>query len=246
MAQPAFHRLVAAFSLGGILSAGALLGLQQPARAFLPVVSVTNAAGAFTTSGVDSSFGFFFRVSNPIKADGLGFLAETGWQGGGGSSYTVALWECQGICDEPSDYNTTPLAQATFDPAFEFYTLQQNYWWQSIAPVTLDPSQSYVVGAYGDYSDKPGNVQYAAGTPSFNPNIVVDNVNGFNAFNENDPNTDVASLYPIPAYFGEAGIASSSYFNPNVSLVPGPLPALGALGAYGWARKLRRRVKGSL
>jgi hypothetical protein len=49
-----------------------------------------------------------------------------------------------------------------------------------------------------------------------------------------------------PGYGGpQEGWAQATPYTPSAAPVPGPLPALGAAAAFGFSRKLRKRIKGS-
>lgn len=59
-----------------------------------------------------------------------------------------------------------------------------------------------------------------------------------------DATNDGIETVVLPSYFGSGPITSSSLTAPSApaSSVPGPLPLLGAGAAFGWSRRLRRRV----
>jgi hypothetical protein len=212
-------------------------GGAAPTAAYIPGYTTTNALGGNTPTSISSSFGFFFDTNANVQMDGLGFSSQAAWNNG--TSYTVKLWSYVNGGANPSDY--TELASKTFTQGTS-YTFQDNYFWQSLGPISLpdtfttDPTDQigYVIAAIGDFSANPGNVQYETGTPTFNPNIL----NGGNGFNEaSDPN----GYFEVPIYDG--GVGSSGYFNANLSLVPGPLPVLGAAAGFGWSRRLRKRIR---
>ncbi|MEB3257111.1 MAG: hypothetical protein VKN83_02210 [Cyanobacteriota bacterium] len=210
-----------------------------PTAAYLPGYTTTVSFGGNTATNIQSSFGFFFDTNANLQLDGLGFSSQAAW--GNGTTYTVKLWSYVNGGALPSDY--TEIASSTFTHGTP-YTFQDNYFWQSLGPISLpdtfttDPTDQlgYVIAAIGDFSANSGNVQFETGTPTFNPNIL----NAGNGFNDaSDPN----GYFEVPIYDG--GVGSTGYFNPNLSLVPGPLPVLGAAAGFGWTRRLRKRIRAS-
>ena len=229
-------------SLASAMSAAVSIGLESPAHAIFPAVTVPNAAGGFYSGPNPASFGYFVDATTPFFLDGLGFSSQQGWPPPGTSPYTVKLWSFKNGGGSPLDY--TQIASVTFTPGTSYH-FQDNYFWQSFAPIYLpgtytdtDPNnlRGYVIAAIGDFSDAPGNVQFEGGTPTVDYRFVLGG-NGFN--NSNDPGPPTG-FYPIPIFDG--GLGSNAYFNPNLSYVPGPLPILGAATAFGMARRMKRRV----
>lgn len=227
-------------AIGSAVVAGSLLIQPAPAHAqFLPGYTTTGATGG-VYSVSPASFGFFFEAASNVLVDGLGFSSQAAW--GNGTSYTVKLWSFVNGGQNPADY--TELANATFTHG-NSYTFQDGYFWQSLMgsislpeSIVSDPTSQigYVIAAIGDFSGTGGNVEYEGGTPTFNPSLV----NAGNGFNDvMDPN----GYFEIPIYDG--GVGSNGYFNANLSLVPGPLPVLGAAAGFGWTRRLRKRIRSS-
>lgn len=241
--RAALSTSVSLISFTGIALFGSLALQQAPAQSqpatYLPGYTTTGSLGGNTTTNIQSSFGFFFDTNANLQLDGLGFSSQAAW--GNGTTYTVKLWSYVNGGALPSDY--TEIASSTFTHGTP-YTFQDNYFWQSLGPISLpdtfttDPTDQlgYVIAAIGDFSANPGNVQFETGTPTFNPNIL----NAGNGFNDaSDPN----GYFEVPIYDG--GVGSTGYFNPNLSLVPGPLPVLGAAAGFGWTRRLRKRIRAS-
>ena len=229
-------------SIASAMSVAASIGLESPAHAIFPAVTVPNASGTYYTTGTNpASFGYFIDATTPFFLDGLGFSSQQGWPTGT-SPYTVTLWSFKNGGGSPLDY--TQIASATFTPGTSYH-FQDNYFWQSFAPIYLpgtytdtDPGnlKGYVIAAIGDFSDAPGNVKFEGGTATVDYRFVL----GGNGFNDSSQPALPTGFYPIP--IGDGGVGINGYFNPNLSYVPGPLPILGAATAFGMARRMKRRV----
>jgi hypothetical protein len=190
----------------------------------IPAYTTTDSLGTPTSSGgntavgnVASSFGFFFDTSSDVLIDALGFSSQPGWPQGS-SSYTVSLWSYNNGGGSPADYGSAPLASAVFTPG-NVYAYKDNYFWNSITPITLpdtfytdvDGLRGYVIAVVGNFSASAGNIKYESGTPNFDSRFVIAG-NGYNYA------TDTAGFYPVPIFDGD--IATSGYFNPNLSYRP--------------------------
>jgi hypothetical protein len=226
-------------ALGVIVTVGPLLSQQAPALAFSPVYTTTGSVGAYTTSFIPTSVGFFFETTSDVEINGLGFSFQDTWADS--KTYTVKLWSFDNGGLDPKHY--TLLDSLVFTAPPPFYTLQKGYWWQSIASRMLprtdavaDPSSQlgYVIAAIGDFSNSPGNVQIEGGIAAFDSRFII----AGNGFNEQ---SDPTGFFPVPIY--DAGLGTEAYFNPNISIVPGPLPILGAAAAFSWSRRLRSRIR---
>jgi hypothetical protein len=239
---------LSSIALGGVICVGSLLPQQVKAQTSYEPAYTTNPAtalGANTATNTPSSFGFFFDVQgNAQVLDGLGFSAQSAW--GNGTSYVVTLWSYANAGTVPGDY--TQIATKTFTHG-SAYTLQNGYWWQSLAPLllpdtyTTDPTDQlgYVISVVGDFSNATGNVQYETNiTSNFNPSIL----NAGNGFNDANDTSGPPPFYPIPAGFDPA-VGTQGYFNPNMSFAPapGPLPMIGAAAGFAWSRRLRKRIQ---
>ena len=249
---------LSALALGGIVFVGSLL--PQQAKAYIPAYTTFTPADSGTTApGVSSSFGFFFDTATNVSIDALGFAGDTRW--GNNTSYMVKLWSFINGGGNPSDY--TPIASATFTEGTP-YTLQNNYYWQSIAggPVSLpdtsnavDPGSQigYVISAIGDFSGANGYIfpqivspaTTPAGSVTFDPRIDNSAFNGeINGFNDQN---DTNGFFQVPIYV-TSGLGNNGYFNANMSFapvppVPGPLPLFGAAAGFAWSRRLRKRIQ---
>lgn len=215
-------------------------------------VDNNDVVGSQNPSGTpEESVGFQFESKNSsILVNALGVSAQTNvpWT----IPYTVTLFQfdTSGI---------SILAQETFNPGDPNLIPRDdngdgfidNYWLPLSSPVplpisdsTVDPSGDfgYAIAQSGDFNDPAGNFIEQQGTITFNPNIAYLG-NGFNV------DTDVE--YPFPSFIAYNIIGDPSsgevfgYWNPNLSLVPGPLPLLGAAAGFGWSRRLRKRIRAS-
>ena len=185
--------------------------------------------------GQPTSFGYFFEADSTQTLNSLGFAAPIT----GNGDYSVTLWSfVNGGFDPATDY--TVLSTATFNTACAGCILKDFFLWKEVAPVTLaktiDSDAGYVITAVGNFDAGQQSV-FSGGTGTFS-NFVSYAGGGYNFTN--------GFGNPIP--FGDpTDIVPTSYafFNANASFasVPGPLPILGAAAAFGWTRKLRRRIK---
>lgn len=238
---------LSSITLGALISVGSLLPQQAKAQSSYEPAYTTNpptALGAYTPTSVNSSFGFYFDVQgNAQVLDGLGFSAQSAW--GNGKNYNVTLWSYANGGVAPGDY--TQIATKTFAHG-SAYTLQNGYWWQSLAPLLLpdtftnDPTDQlgYVIAVVGDFSNATGNVQYETNiTSNFNPSIL----NAGNGFNDANDASGPPPFYPIPAGY-DSTLGTQGYFNANMSFAPapGPLPMFGAAAGFAWSRRLRKRI----
>ena len=234
--------------IASLLIGGALVGFQDPAQAIIPAYTTIKSLGGHLDQ-VPASFGFYFDTDKDVTIDALGFSSQPGWPAGS-TPYTVSLWSFVNSGNTIDDY--TLIDSRTFTPGLPSYYFQDGYFWQNIPLVTLldsttgDPSneKGFVIGAIGDFSDLPGNVEFEGGSATFLPGFV-NNDNGYNYGSDNPLASDYDPLWPIPAYPPTIPLGKNAYFNPNLSVVPGPLPVLGAAAGFSWSRRLRKRIRDS-
>lgn len=239
--------IFAGSSIVSLLTVAAFVGVPRPAQAIGPAYTTTNPTGAYYDAATPASFGFWFDTVSDVKIDALGFSSQAGWPTGN-SSYDVSLWSYTNGGNAPSDF--TLIATRTFTPTVGLpsYWFQDNYFWQSIPIVTLPDSTTgdsaqqngYVLGTTGDFSTKPGNVQYEGGNATFKPDFI----GNYGVYNfASDPQ----NFYPIPVYLpNDPTLENNIYFNANLSIyppVPGPLPLMGAASAFAWSRRLTSRIR---
>jgi hypothetical protein len=227
-------------SLAAAASAGMAISTAAPAHAFLPAFTNPAPTGGSWPDN-PSSFGFFFDTTSNVRIDALGFSYQDTWIATS-PSYTVTLWSFKNAGAAPTDF--TQIASRTFNPG-TIYTLQDDYWWNSLdAPIVLpitssavDPGdqKGYVIAAIGDFSGSTNTVKFEGGVATVDPLFDLGG-NGFNV------STDTEGFYPIPIYPSDPDIGIDGYFNPNLSYVPGPLPILGTASAFGLTRRMRKRI----
>lgn len=222
----------------------------------------------------NGSFGYFFDTNlGNTRLTALGFPFFTGWADTTGSptqfpnaaQFDVYLWRIDGInqpslapCDGSTPY--CQVAKVTFDQTqTENYTLQDGYYWQKITPINLGKESAssadmqYATAAVGNFSLADG-LPTLVGAPfggTFDPAFSWTG----NGFNSPTPfyTPDFSADYPVPWNFVSDPASANdpltyyAYFSPNLSytLVPSPMPLLGAGAAFGWARRIRRRVGAS-
>jgi len=234
-----------AVSRNGLFVAGLLVATSSSANAltFNDINPIYNSNANeipfnITTPAAPASLGYFFEAESTQTLNALGFAAPIT----GSGDYTVTLWSyANGGLDPNLDY--TVLSTATFNTACAGCILRDFFLWKEVAPVTLaktsdNPDTGYVITAFGDFA--PGQQSgFSGGTGTFD-NLVTYDGGGYNVTG--------AFGYPIP--FGDPAdfpppVTTYAFFNANASFasVPGPLPIFGAAAAFGWTRKLRRRIK---
>lgn len=251
--------------LGNIQPASASIPINPAYNTTFTETYENTPAGA----PIPSSFGYFFETTVPTKLTGLGIPFFAGWANTPGSptnfpnasTFDVYIWRIDGINQpslDPCD-GSTPYCQVkkvTFDQnQTGNYTIKDGYYWQTFDPIYLGPETTsdvnlqYAIAAVGNFSLADGLPTPVGGTGTFDPAFSWTG-NGFNA---SAPfySPDYSGDFPVPWNYTSDPISADdpqtfyAYFSPNLSytLVPSPLPLLGAGAAYGWARRLRRRVE---
>ena len=85
--------------------------------------------------------------------------------------------------------------------------------------------------------------------PAFGWSIGIHPINGDEVIYTQYVKAEPASTYPgysvSPSNMGDLRSRSTITWAQATARVPGPLPALGAAAAFGFSRKLRKRIKGS-
>jgi hypothetical protein len=238
-----------------------------------PVYQTNFVEGAVKTpagTATPSSFGYFFDTNfSDIRLNALGIPNFSGWDNSAGAGiypnakiFDVYVWRIDGI-NQPSlapCNGTTPycqVAKVTFDADLaNTYILQDGYYWQPITPVNLGAESDtsvnlqYATAAVGNFSVTDG-LPTLVGPPNgggpFDPAFAWTG----NGFNVAGSTPDYSADFPVPWNFVSDPSSANDpltyygYFSPNLSynFVPSPIPILGAGAAFGWARKIRRRVK---
>ena len=217
-----------------------------------------------------TSFGYFFDTNvDNIYLTHLGFPIFEGWADSaenptdfpGADQFDVYVWRINEAYQpslDPCDGSTPycQVAKATFDQD-EAHTYQQKdgYYWKPIEKVNMgtasakDPNVQYATAAVGNFSIETGLPTLVGGTGSFDPAFSWTG-NGFNSQTA-QYNPDYSADFPVPWNFVSIPAENNdpltyyAYFSPNLAYtyaVPAPLPLLGAGAAYGWTRRLRRRI----
>lgn len=240
------------------LASGAMLAIAFPLPEARAALTFADIAPIYSSQGDESavqiaigagstSFGYFFEVETDGKfLNALGFSAQLPTPT---TNYDVVLWKyANGGLDVDNDY--TQLASATFTPACVGTTciLKDFFYWLEVPTVALaktsdDVNVGYAITAVGNFFSASEADVFYDGSGSFSSDVTFTGA-GYNYTG--------GSGNPIP--FGQSGDIpgftndSFAFFNSNASLfdappsVPGPLPLFGAAAAFGWTRKLRRRI----
>lgn len=217
-----------------------------------------------------TSFGYFFDTNGDnIYLTHLGFPIFEGWADSpenptdfpDAAQFDVYVWRIDGVnqpsldpCDGSTPY--CQVAKATFNQnEANTYTQQDGYYWKPIEKVNLgaasapDPNIQYATAAVGNFSILNGLPTLVGGSGSFDPAFSWTG-NGFNSQTAQF-NPDYSADFPVPWNFVSVPAEDNdpltyyAYFSPNLAYtygVPAPLPLLGAGAAYGWTRRLRRRI----
>jgi hypothetical protein len=263
--SPALRNVI----LTSVLSAipvGLTVASTQPAQAFTvadvrPIYSTAldEAQGFFDSADIGqlgnatnkASFGYFFDTSKDnVLVNALGFAQFTEWASytsPDASSYDVILWK---YTKGEADYTGfQELAKVTFErDSATSYVDAGAFYWQPLASLLdlgtrtdSDPDVGYVVSSWGFYNQDSLSFLYD-GSGTFDPSF---NYIG-NGYNVRTSPFYLAEVLPIPLDFDPN--IPYGFFNPNVSYteevpVPGPVPLFGAAAAFGWTRRLRRRIR---
>ena len=189
-----------------------------------------------------TSFGYFFDLTVGTKAlNALGLAAQDPFSQGTGA-YDVTLWKYITVGTVTS---YTQLASVNFTAGCvnTTCTTKNNFLWLEVPLLYLDetasdPNQGYAVTAVGDFSSTTGASIFIDGLGTFDTTANYDG-GGYNYSAGLD--------YPIPVGDPSDITTGSGFYNSNISLfeVPGPLPVMGAAAAFGWSRRLRRRINTS-
>ncbi|MEB3361459.1 MAG: hypothetical protein VKI42_04970 [Synechococcaceae cyanobacterium] len=168
------------------------------------------------------TLGWSFNVSpgKSFVVDALGAFDSNG--DGLASSHDIGLWDGGGN-----------LLASVLGVTGDSLPLVDNFRYKTLtSPVTLSGGTYYVGATWLDGTDPntfPGDI------------LELNFVDGIN-FRQNQFVAGALLAFP-----GASTGPSLAYYGPNVDFrpAPAPLPVLGAAAAFGYTRKLRRRVKGS-
>lgn len=206
-----------------------------------------------------SSYGYFFEVFNTTPSryiNALGFPIFDDPSAPWSTPYTVYLYSYTGDITVNTSWNK--LASVTFDPNDKAsYITKDGYYWQEISrnyltatDDSVDPSQQrgYVLTAVGDFTGSDLPFLFADNT--VDPNAKGGTFDPGFSFNGNGYNNSVSPYsadMPFPLDYYDLN-TTYGFFNANASFqeVPAPLPLFGAAAAFGWSRRMRRQIKGSV
>jgi hypothetical protein len=264
-ASSAFRTIILTSALSAI-PVGVVVASTESARAFSitdvrPVYRPANIPdeqegffdnsilGQQSNASNPASFGYFFDTNkNNSIVNALGFAVPLDWSSltsSDAKEYDVILWKYTNGGANPLDYEEK--ARVTFDrDSIGSYVDSAAYYWLPLAAsidlglrTDLDDS-GFVVSAVGFYNQDSVPFLFG-GTGDFDPSYgYIGNGLNVRASNFYDNSMPIPIDYDPSVAFG--------YFNANVSYfeevppVPGPLPLFGAAAAFGWTRRLRRRI----
>jgi hypothetical protein len=218
---------------------GTTLSLGASAMAqVIPAYNITDpATGHFPQA--QTSLGFFFTVDKPgYEVNAFGLYKQAVWPSA--DTYDVMLWSFINGGILSTDYTpvTTPLTFSSSD--IGTYTTVNQWYFQFLpSPIPLAvsmPDEGYLMAAVGNFT-ATGALYIADGVLTTEPQITY---SPFPAYGDSTY-TD----FPLPIHSASPN-PNIGFWNANLSLVPGPMPALGVAVGYGMARRLRRRIRGSL
>jgi len=240
----------------GILGLGAGLGgllLATPAKAatnlfpnyatlvpfpgtgganFVPAIGFKAPPETLSDAGV-FNLGYHFATDFDRELKGLGV-----YESGSSRDHSVGIWDFTNSTQPTLVWSSTILSSTPCN-------LESYYCWRGFSspggPV-LKAGVNYVVSSAWDIADpvparvSPGDTQLAAGFNVFDPAFYDGVLTGLTADQ---------TLYPPTAsnsdYIGYIAV-NLSFDTYTPSNVPAPLPLFGAAAAFGWSRKLRRRI----
>ena len=218
--------------MGVAVIGGALIQAPAAQSAVIPSTPGTDPTAAITsfanqlpnTSLTNTTYGFEFTTSKALAVRNLGIYDS----GGNGliDSHDVGIWRKD---------NATALATVTATSGTSA-TLINGFRYVNLPSIlTLQPG-TYRVGAF--YPSNGGGDVFAQYKPG-NTTTTGSSISLGGSF---DSTPSLSLIYP-----GNPTSASPGYFGPNFQYsevpVPGPLPVFGAATAFGFSRRLRKRIR---
>lgn len=200
---------------GSCISVVCLGFAANPASAVLPGLELTGGQTFFTPSPGIS--GWEFSTNRALQIDALGIF-DSGSPGLSAGSYTLGIW------DSSQNLLASTMVSGSGDG------ISNGFAWKSLASILSIAPGNYVVGASGSYATD--QIAYN-GTYTTSPGVTW--------------LTGRFKLSSVFTYPTNSSTLTPSVFGGNFSEykepVPGPLPLAGAAAAFGWSRRLRKRVK---
>lgn len=200
---------------GACISVFCLGFAANPASAFLAGLELTGGQNVVVFA--TGTIGWEFNTNRDLQIDALGIFDSN--SPGLNGTYTLGIWN--------SSRNL--LASTTVSGSGD--GISNGFVWKSLASVLNIAPGDYVVAAAGPYSNSD---RYTVnGTYTTLPGVTW--LRGRAKYDSPGLN------YPT---FILPSSSEPSIFGGNFSVaVPGPLPLAGATAAFGWSRRLRKRVK---
>jgi hypothetical protein len=225
----AFIGLVGSASVAG----GVLLAPSAAQAAFQPAINFTEAPKVINGDGI-FNLGYHFTTDADRQLLGIG-VYNTGAQ----KNHSVGIWDFSSVQSPQLVWSSSLLAA---DPC----SSDAYYCWRAVTDgPTLKRGVDYVASAVWDARDfLPGQVDPAD----------ISYISGFQLNQPATSNLEVVlpdllanqSNYPpiFDAFDFDKGLlaVNVSFETYTPSNVPAPLPLFGAAAAFGWSRKLRRRI----
>jgi len=225
----AFFRLVGSASVAG----GVLIAPSAAQAAFQPAINFTQAPNVVAADQI-YNLGYHFTTEADRQLLGIG-VYNTGAQ----KNHSVGIWDFSSAQSPQLVWSSSLLAAVPCSS-------DAYYCWRAVtAGPTLKRGVDYVASAVWDAQDSlPGQVDPAD----------ITYISGFQLNQPATSNLEVVlpdllanqSNYPpiFDAFDFDKGLlaVNLSFETYTPSNVPAPLPLFGAAAAFGWSRKLRRRI----
>ena len=226
-------RYVGKLTLLASLVSSTILVTSTPAQAIIPYLQLNNDQSISDVVVPEIlGLGWEFSLSQPTRAE---FLGIYDYQGNGVTSgLDIYLWN--------ESNTTTPIAKVlNIDGLGGFF--DNNFRWYRISPITLSPG-SYVVSADIALPAAKGGTFTTLPQVTWIEGRMADLI-------QSGPGPQPLISPPVPALpYPAITTSGNGNWGGNVAYddippAPGPLPLLGVSAAYGFSRKLRKRIKSS-
>lgn len=226
-------------SLVGVIGAASFLGLSQGSAraAYLPAISFNGTPNTETLLGGPYALGYHFTTDFDRKVKAIGIYKPSPAEPSVGE-HSVGIWDFSGTPDLRWSKNFTASDSCELSTYF--------CWYETLDGPELSMNVDYVVAStWGDgaFVAKllPSDISLVDGfrlnesantLPGVIPSLTVDFVsNPGYAPDETSPGFDKG--------FITVNLSFDTY---TPAQTPAPLPLIGAAAAFGWSRKIRRRI----
>ncbi len=225
-------------SLIGAFGAVSLVGLSQDASkaAFLPAISFNGTPSTSTLVGSPYVLGYHFTTDFDRTLKGIGLYSPPSFERSVGiwdftnpttpslvwsNNYTAGQW-----CEQSTYFCWFDTASGPTLLKDVDYVVAST-WGGEAFPAQLDPSDVSLISGF--------KLNQSANTePSVVPDLVVDL-----------SNPDYAPILTSPGFDKGFITVNLSFETYTPAETPAPLPLIGAAAAFGWSRKIRRRISTS-